>query len=189
MSDIKKLCLYCLDCIKSSGKNTAFNNLKGNKDNKITITDAEQFKADNKEIIDIMTLQALNKSTMQIFKGYLIAEGTIKNQKYCTPLLYMPAELERNGDKINLICDDDFEINYSFISSLLDNDVEKVEIIVNQLQQIEEPEKIDFTAVLKGLIPDINKLSIKNKQAVILAKNPENIAGLINELKMISEEY
>lgn len=189
-SNIKKLTLYCIDCIKACGRSSAFNNLRSNKDNKILITSETSWASDCKEVIEIMTLAALNKSTMSIIKGALMAEGVIKKEKFYSPLLYCEAELKRDGYKIRLEYDNDnIEINYSLLSSLLDNDSEIVENVVNQLMEIENPEQIDFISVLKGLMPNINGLTIKKENAVILAKSPESVAGLINELKQISEIY
>ena len=184
MNNIQKLCSYCLDCVKAT-RSTAFNNLKSSKDNKIIITSANEFAADNKDIIDIMTKQALNKSTMGIFKGMYIIEGIKNKNKYYAPLLYADAELIRNGDKITLDYDmDGFMLNVGLIASLLDNNEEKIENIISQLLEIENPEKIDFEKVLNGLI-NLDGMTIKKDEAIILSKTPESVAGLINELKLI----
>ena len=187
-NNVKKLTLYCLDCVKATGRASGFNNLKSNKENKIIITDSTEFEADNKEITEIMTLQALNKSTMSIIKGGLFLEGQRGKDKFYSPLLYSEAELKRNGDKIELLTDEEMSVNVGLISSLLENDSEKVENIISQLLEIESPEKIDFKKVLSGLI-NLDGFEIKEENAVILAKMPENIAGLINELKTIAELY
>lgn len=188
-SNVKKLTLYALDCVKATGRtNNSFNNLKSNKENKIIITDLTEFEADNKEIIEIMTLQALNKSIMSIIKGGLFLEGQKGKDKFYSPLLYSEAELIREGDKIKLVSDEEMSVNVGLISSLLENDSEKVENIISQLLEIESPEKIDFKKVLSGLI-NLDGLTITNDNAVILAKMPENVAGLINELKTIAELY
>lgn len=185
-SNVKKLCLYSIDCIKSCSKSSLFNNLKSSKENKILITDVEKWQADNKIIVELMTKQALNKSTMTIYKGQLMAEG----KNIYSPLLYTEAKLIRNGDIIELIYDDDnYNINFGLISSLLENDEDAIENIITQLLEIEHPEKIDFVNVLKGLIDIDNKLTIKKENAIILAKNQESIAGLLSELKQIASEY
>ena len=188
MNNIKKLALYCLDCVKATGRASGFNNLKSNKENKIIISDSKVFESDNKEIIEIMTLQALNKSTMSIIKGGLFLEGQKNKDKFYSPLLYCEAELIRNGDKIELLTDDEMSVNVGLISSLLENDSEKVENIISQLLEIENPEKIDFKKVLSGLI-NLDSFEIKEENAVILARIPENLAGLISELKTIAELY
>ena len=118
-SNVKKLTLYCLDCVKATGKASGFNNLKSNKENKIIITNDIDFEADNKEIIEVMTLQTLNKSTMSIIKGGLFLEGQKGKDKFYSPLLYCEAELKRTGDKIELLADDEMSINVGLISSLL----------------------------------------------------------------------
>lgn len=183
--NVKKLCLYCADCVKSS--NRAFNNLKSNKDNKIIYTDDNEFKADNKAIIDIMTLAALNKSTMSIYKGFLFLEGEKGRNKFYSPLLYTPAELIREGEKI-ILQYDDICINIGLISSLLENDSDIVENVINQLMEIEEPACVDFESILRGLI-NLDGFEIKKENAIFLSKTAENVAGLINELKKISEYY
>ena len=185
MNNTKKMLLYSLDCIKSTAKNSVFNNLKGSKENKIIITNATEFEADNKGIIEIMTKWALNKSTMAIYYGSLMLEGS----KVYSPLLYCEAELIREGDKIKLQYDDDsMGVNVGLISSLLDNDSDIIENTINQLLDIENPEKIDFKKVLGGLI-NMDGLTIKEEKAIILSKVNESIAGLVNELKAISELY
>ena len=188
-SNIKRLVLYCLDCVKATGRaNNSFNNLKSNKENKIIITDSTEFEADNKEIIEIMTLQKLNKTTMAIIKGGLFLEGSRGKDKFYSPLLYSEAELIREDDKIKLITDDGMSVNVGLISSLLENDSEKIENIISQLLEIDNPEKIDFKKVLSGLI-NLEGLAIKEQNAVILANIPNNTAGLIQELKQIADLY
>ena len=187
-SNVKKLVLYCLDCVKACGRSSGFNNLKSNKENKIIITNANEFESDDKGIIEMMTLQALNKSTMSIIKGSLFLEGSRGRDKFYSPLLYCEAELIREGDKIKLVADDDMSINVGLISSLLENDADIVENTITQLLEIEQPEKIDFKKVLSGLI-NLEGLTITNDNAVILAKMPENIAGMVTELKQIAELY
>ena len=188
-SNIKRLVLYCLDCVKATGRaNNSFNNLKSNKENKIIITDSTEFEADNKEIIEIMTLQKLNKTTMAIIKGGLFLEGSRGRDKFYSPLLYSEAELIREDDKIKLITDDGMSVNVGLISSLLENDSEKIENIISQLLEIDNPEKIDFKKVLSGLI-NLEGLAIKEQNAVILANIPNNTAGLIQELKQIADLY
>lgn len=189
MNNTKKLILYCLDCVRACGRSSAFNNLKGNKDNKIIITNNIEFEADNKEINDIMTKYALNKSTMGIYAGRLFLEGERKKEKFYSPLLFTEAELIREGDKIKLQYDKDcMSVNVGLIAALLDKDSDIIEHTINEILNIEEPCKIDFKKVLSGLI-DIEGMTIKEENAIILTKTPESVAGLINELKTISELY
>lgn len=189
MNNTKKLLLYSLDCIKATAKNSVFNNIKGSKENKIIVTDSKEFESDNKEIIEIMTKYALNKTTMGIYAGAMILDGTKGKDNFYSPVLYTDAELVRDGDRIRLVYDEDgMSINVGLIASLLDNNEEKIENIINDLLNIENVEKIDFKKVLSGLI-NLDNLTIKDEKSVILAKIPESLAGLINELKLISELY
>jgi hypothetical protein len=104
-------------------------------------------------------------------------------------LLYCEAELIREGDKIRLAYDEEgMGVNVGLISSLLDNDMDTIEHVINDLLEIDEPCKIDFKKVLSGLI-NLDGLTIVNNEAIILTKTPESIAGLVNELKIISELY
>ena len=63
-----------------------------------------------------------------------------------------------------------------------------MENVINQLMEIEEPASVDFESILRGLI-NLDGFEIKKENAIFLAKTPENVAGLINELKKISEYY
>lgn len=202
MDNTKKLISYCLDCIKHTGRASGFNNLLSNKDNKIIILNDNadnatdngggvyQFPADNKEIVQIMTKYALNKSTMSLLYGRLFLCGQISaNEKYYSPLLFADAELIRQGDNIILECnEDELNINTGLISSLLENDEDIIENVISQLIEIENPAHIDFEKVLCGLIDfQRYRLEIKKQDALILAKTPESIAGLVNELRQIYE--
>ena len=189
MNNTKKLLLYSLDCIKATSKNTAFCNLKGNKENKFYYTNETVFDSDNKDIIEIMTKYALNKSTMGLYYGSLFLDGSKGKNKYYSPLLYYDAELIRENDKIRLVYDENnININISVISSLLENDEEIIEEIIRQLLEINEPQKIDFIKVLSGLI-DLNGFNIIDCNSIILTKTPESVAGLIDELKQLIELY
>jgi len=177
---IKKLLNYQYDCIRQAIKSSSFNNLLSNKENKIVNIKGDIFKGDNKEIIDIMTRYALNKSTMNL----LYADLFLKGEKVFTPLIYCEAELKRQGDKIELIKGEN-TLNAGIIASLLENDEEKIENIIEQLLDVQT---CDFITILKGLI-NLSDYEIIKQEAIILAKMPESTAGLLNELKIISQNY
>lgn len=180
-----KLLNYNLDCIKNIGRNTAFINLKSNKDNIIKVIDNDVFNADNEEIIKIMTKAALNKQAMSLIYSQLI----LSDKGIFSPLLFTNAELIRENDLIKLVLDDDFKINIGLISSLLENNEELIENTINELLSIDNPETIDFKSVLFGLIPSLKNKEIKEEKTIILAKMPEMNAGLINELKELIKIY
>ena len=181
-NNIKKLCLYCLDWIKSTAKG----NMKAEK---TIITIDGVFNADNKEINDLLIKSKLNQSTMQLIYGF---KWFIKENN--TPLLYYSdIEIIRESDKIKILFDDDnLTINFNFLASLFDNDIEIVENITEQLTDFTtiDLKNIDFKAVLTGLIGEkLKDYTIINQNAVMLVKMPENTAGLINELNQIIKEY
>lgn len=196
MSDslVKKLTLYCLECVQASGKSSKFNNIKSDKENKIIITNDTSFKNNNREIIELQTLAKLNKNTMSLIYGYkYFIEGKQGKNTIYTPLLYTDnVELTRECDNIVLNADlDTLQANINVISSLLDNDSELIENIINEIMQIDDLQQVDFKAVIEGLLGDnLQGLRITSGQnALILAKIPDNSAGVINELKKISELY
>ena len=141
-NNIKKLCLYCLDCIKSTAKG----NMKAEK---TIITIDGVFNADNKEINDLLIKSKLNQSTMSLIYGF---KWFIKENN--TPLLYYSdIEIIRESDKIKILFDDDnLTINFNFLASLFDNDIEIVENITEQLT--------DFTTIdLKNIDLDLTTYS------------------------------
>lgn len=180
MNNIKKLCSYCLDCVKSTAKG----NMKAEK----TITTIDGvFNADNKDINDLLIKSKLNQSTMQLIYGY---KWFIKENN--TPLMYYTdVEIIRESDKIKILLNDDnLTINFNFLASLFDNDIEIVENITEQLTDLTDLKNINFKAVLMGLIGEkLKDYTIINQNALMLVKMSENVAGLINELKQIEAEY
>ena len=184
-SNVKKLCLYCLDCVKSTST-AKTNNIKSDC---MILSDDLIFKSDDKAINELLIKSKLNQSTMQLIYGfkYFIKELN-------TPLLYYTdVEIIRDGDNIRaLINDDNLQINFNFLANLFENDIEIIEIITSQLINLSDDDlkNIDFKAVLMGLIGDkLKEYTIINQNALMLVKMPENTAGLINELKQIEKEY
>lgn len=188
--EIKKLCNYMIDCVKYQGRsNTAFNNLKSNKNNKIVFTPEKVFNGDDKRIVELLTAAQLNKDTMSILYCDMFLIGKNGKNEYFAPVLYADANLIRAGDKIVLETDGEMIVNIGMLASLFENELSEVENIINQILEIENPEKIDFEKVLRGLIPGLEKMTIRKDNALILAKTPDNIAGILTELKKIAEKY
>ena len=180
-SNINKLASYCLDCIKYSGRGMAFNNLKKAK----IIPAMEQYRADNKAVIDIMTSYAMASDTMSLIYGCNFLTGSRAKVNYYTPLLYTEARLTRDGSIIRLEHGHDMSINVGVIAELLQADSDEVESIINDITDIGAS---DVKSVIKGILPDMEGLRIDNKQSIILSKYPESTAGLISELKRICKE-
>ena len=181
---IKKLALYCYDCIREEFKSSSFRNLKSDKKNIIYETLETTFKNDNENILEIMTKYQLNKSDRALIYGEMFLIG--KN-KYFTPLIYRNIDIIRENGALKIVFQDDEPIlNVGAISSLLKCDDDNISIIIEQL--METINESDFKGILKGLL-NLEGLNIlENKKAVILAKLPEATAGLLNELQQICKE-
>ena len=75
---IKKLALYCYDCIREEFKSSSFRNLESDKKNIIYETLETTFKNDNENILEIMTKYQLNKSDRALIYGEMFLTGKIK---------------------------------------------------------------------------------------------------------------
>lgn len=181
MSIINKICLYSYDIIREEFKSNSFKNLKSNKDNKIIFIDGDKMPI-NKEIMDVMQSYELNKGGLNLLYGSYFLEG----EKIFTPLIYQNLKLNVEGDTINLIVFDEKNLNVGAISSLLENDEEKIELIIQQLLDNLDNPNID--KLLASLV-NMQDVEIQRKNAVILAKLPNATAGLLEELKEISKKY
>lgn len=182
---IKKLVNYQYDCVRQAIKSSSFNNLMSSKENKILLVDSDMFAGDDKEVIEIMTNYALNKTTMDLLYSELFIKGEKGRNKIYTPLTYCTACLSREGDKIKLEQEENESLNLGVVAALMDTDEEKIENIVNQLLDVET---CDLMTVMGGLL-NMDGIGIIKQRAIILAKMPDSTAGLLNELRQISEMY
>lgn len=193
-NNILKLSNYMLDCVKATQKASGFNNIS--KDKKINYS-ANGWAVDNKEINEILTESALNKSTMSLIYGTCFIEAKKGREVFYSPLLYAECKLMRQDDKIMPVIDfeNDLTINYGVIATLFNNDLELIENKMEQLTEIINPMACDFKAILQGLfgeeVMEENKINFlgNKEEKLILSKIPENLAGLINELKIIIKNY
>ena len=181
MSIINKICLYSYDIIREEFKSNSFKDLKSNKNNKIIFIDGEKMPI-GKEIIDVMQSYELNKGGLNLLYGSYFLDG----EKIFTPLIYQDLKLNVDGDAINFNISDEKNLNVGAISSLLENDEEKIELIVQQL--IDNIENPNIDKLLASLV-NMQGVEIQRKNAIILAKLPNATAGLLEELKEISKIY
>lgn len=196
-NNILKLSNYMLDCVSSLQKVSGFNNVS--KDKKIDFC-ANGWAVDNKEINEILTESALNKSTMTLIYGTCFINAQKGREVFYSPLLYAECKLIRQDDK-NIIMpvidfENDLTINYGVIATLFNNDLELIENKMEQLTEIINPMACDFRAILQGLFGEevmednnIKFLDNNKEEKLILSKIPENLAGIINELKIIIKNY
>ena len=181
MSIINKICLYSYDIIREEFKSNSFKNLKSNKDNKVIFVDGERMPID-KEIMDVMQSYELNKGGLNLLYGSYFLEG----EKIFTPLIYQDLKLNVDGDLINFNISDEKNLNVGAISSLLESDEEKIEIIIQQL--IDNLDNPNIDKLFASLV-NMQNVEIQRKNAIILAKLPNATAGLLEELKEISKKY
>ena len=181
MSIINKICLYSYDIIREEFKSNSFKNLKSNKDNKIIFVDGEKMPI-NKEIMDIMQSYELNKGGLNLLYGSYFLEG----EKIFTPLIYQDLKLKVDGDMINFNIYNEKNLNVGAISSLLESDEEKIELIIQQL--IDNLDNPNIDKLLASFV-NMQGVEIQRKNAIILAKLPNATAGLLDELKEISKKY
>lgn len=181
MSLINKICLYSYDIIREEFKSNSFKNLKSNKENKIIFVDGDKMPID-KEIMDVMQSYELNKGGLNLLYGSYFLEG----EKIFTPLIYQDLILKIENDFIKLDISDEKNLNVGAISSLLENDEEKIELIIQQL--IDNLDNVNLDKLLEGLV-NMQDVEIQRKNAIILAKLPNATAGLLEELKEISKKY
>ena len=184
---IKKLALYCYDCIREEFKSASFRNLESDKNNIIYETSETIFNGDNENMLEIMTKYQLNKSDRALIYGEMFLTGEKGKNKYFTPLIYHNVNIIRENDTLKLVFEDDEPIlNVGAISSLLVGNDDNISIIIEQL--METINESDFKGILRGLL-NLEGLNIlEDKKAVILAKLPEATAGLLNELQEICKQ-
>ena len=168
MSIINKICLYSYDIIREEFKSNSFKNLKSNKDNKIIFVDGEKMPI-NKEIMDVMQSYELNKGGLNLLYGSYFLEG----EKIFTPLIYQDLKLNVDGDAINFNISDEKNLNVGAISSLLENNEEKIELIIQQL--IDNIDNPNIDKLLASLV-NMQDVEIQRKNAIILAKLPNATA-------------
>ena len=94
--------------------------------------------------------------------------------------------LKIEDDFIKLSISDEKNLNVGAISSLLENDEEKIELIIQQL--IDNIDNPNIDKLLASLV-NMQGVEIQRKNAIILAKLPNATAGLLEELKEISKKY
>ena len=186
-SNVKKLVNFMYGITKAETKASAFNNLESCKDNKILITDKTVFEGDDKEVIELQTLHALNQYSMNLIKGEYILIGSKGKQKFKTPLFYTDIKLQRNGDKIEVIEEGERTLNIGAVSCVVGENESLIETTIENLMQCEEIE--NFEEIFRALIPLDENLRIEKQTALILAKLPDSTMTILNELKELSKIY
>ena len=174
----KKLAQYLHDCVREEVKSSTFRNLKEDKENKWVFLDDEEklFTNFDQELLldgsdsyltELMIQSEMNSKEKYLIYGYLFLVGknskVKKNNRFLTPLLYVPCKLERRGVNIVLSAQEDIlSLNTGALAQLMKRDDEQeadamlsgLLDVVPELPLNEESLEI-FLTTLKSLVPDI----------------------------------
>lgn len=208
-SFIKKVCNYLHDCIREEVKSSTFRNLKADKENKWVFLDGDEAAFSNfgepvlldgadSKLTELMIQSEMNQKDRYLIYGFLFLVGkngkSKKNNEFLTPLLYVPAKLEREKVNIKLtVLEDTISLNTGAISQLIQNEdeLEVDAMLQGLLKAVPElplkQEDLDiFLTTLKSIVPDV-EVSYTTK--AIEATDPikfDNIA--LDEIKTANLE-
>lgn len=174
-SFVKKICNYLHDCVREEVKSSTFRNLKGDKENKWVFLDGgekvfSQFdeplllNGADSSLTELMIQSEMNQKEKYLIYGYLFLVGkngkSKKNNEFLTPVLYVPAKLERSGMNIKLTAQEDvLSLNTGAIAQLI---------------QREDEQETD--AMLSGLLDVVPKLPLKEEELNIFLTTLKSIA-------------
>ena len=174
----KKLAQYLHDCVREEVKSSTFRNLKEDKENKWVFLDDEEklFTNFDQELLldgsdsyltELMIQSEMNSKEKYLIYGYLFLVGknskVKKNNKFLTPLLYVPCKLERRGVNIVLSAQEDIlSLNTGALAQLMkrDDEQEADAMLSGLLDVVPElplnAESLEiFLTTLKSLVPEI----------------------------------
>ena len=178
-SFIKRLSLYLHDCVREEVQSSTFRNLKQDKDNKWMFLKGEEelfsnfgvsLKLDGSDsfLTELMIQSEMSQKDKYLIYGYLFLVGKGGRNKraneFLTPLLYMPAKLERVGKNIECSLQDEvLSLNTGALTALMNktDDEDEMEHLLDGLLEVvpELPltqDKLDiFLTTLRSIIPDI----------------------------------
>lgn len=218
-SFIKRLSLYLHDCVREEVQSSTFRNLKQDKDNKWIFLKGEEelftqfgtpLKLDGSDTLltELMIQSEMSQKDKYLIYGYLFLVGkggrNKRSNEFLTPLLYMPARLERVGKNIECILQDEtLSLNTGALTALMnksDDEDEMEHMLDGLLEVVPElpitPEKLDiFLTTLRSIVPDIElrmaheedaeennvSPSTENDLAVNNAINFDNFQDIVNE--------
>lgn len=178
-SFIKRLALYLHDCVREEVQSSTFRNLKQDKDNKWIFLNGEEelftnfgssLKLDGSDplLTELMIQSEMSQKDKYLIYGYLFLVGkggrNKRSNEFLTPLLYMPARLERAGKNIECTVQDEvLSLNTGALTALMNksDDEDEMEHLLDGLLEVvpELPltqEKLDiFLTTLRSIVPDI----------------------------------
>ncbi len=178
-SFIKRLSLYLHDCVREEVQSSTFRNLKQDKDNKWIFLKGEEelftdfgapLKLDGSDslLTELMIQSEMSQKDKYLIYGYLFLIGkggrNKRSNEFLTPLLYMPARLERVGKNIECSLQDEvLSLNTGALTALMNksDDEDEMEHMLDGLLEVVPDlpltqDKLDiFLTTLRSIIPDI----------------------------------
>lgn len=178
-SFIKRLSLYLHDCVREEVQSSTFRNLKQDKDNKWIFLQGEEelftnfgssLKLDGADplLTELMIQSEMSQKDKYLIYGYLFLVGkggrNKRSNEFLTPLLYMPAKLERVGKNIECTLQDEvLSLNTGALTALMNksDDEDEMEHLLDGLLEVvpdlplsEEKMEI-FLTTLRSIVPGI----------------------------------
>lgn len=208
MTLVNKLAKYYKSCLYEEAKVSAFSDLhrednivvklRGNEKVFHNFPDPYAVQEESADLTKIMLKAAIDKKK-QLLYGYMFITGELEDgTKIYTPLIYADSFLERiNGKMTVSVNSDTVSLNLPALVQLINGD--EKEVVVSQLSSIkvnlplsdEDTKSIEKT--ISDLIPALDvtgvssaKVHLNRENAVILTTINKGLAGVINDLDLIS---
>ncbi|MBR6299007.1 MAG: AAA family ATPase, partial [Candidatus Gastranaerophilales bacterium] len=177
-SFVKKICNYLHDCVREEVKSSTFRNLKGDKENKWVFLDGDErlfssypdtllLDGADSSLTELMIQSEMNQKEKYLIYGYLFLVGkngkSKKNNEFLTPILYVPAKLERKGMSIELSPQEEtLSLNTGAIAQLIQReDEQETDAMLSGLLDVvptlplKEEDLNIFLTTLKSIVPSI----------------------------------
>ena len=178
-SFIKRLSLYLHDCVREEVQSSTFRNLKQDKDNKWIFLQGEEelftnfgtsLKLDGSDslLTELMIQSEMSQKDKYLIYGYLFLVGkggrNKRSNEFLTPLLYMPAKLDRVGKNIECTLQDEvLSLNTGALTALMNksDDEDEMEHLLDGLLEVVPDlplteDKLEvFLTTLRSIVPDI----------------------------------
>ena len=153
-SFIKRLSLYLHDCVREEVQSSTFRNLKQDKDNKWIFLQGEEelftnfgtsLKLDGSDslLTELMIQSEMSQKDKYLIYGYLFLVGkggrNKRSNEFLTPLLYMPAKLDRVGKNIECTLQDEvLSLNTGALTALMNksDDEDEMEHLLDGLLEV-----------------------------------------------------
>ncbi len=189
-SFIKRLSLYLHDCVREEVQSSTFRNLKQDKDNKWIFLQGEEelftnygssLKLDGGDplLTELMIQSEMSQKDKYLIYGYLFLVGkggrNKRSNEFLTPLLYMPAKLERIGKNIECTLQDEvLSLNTGALTALMNksDDEDEMEHLLDGLLEVVPDlpltdDKLEvFLTTLRSIVPDI-ELKLEHEEDAV----------------------